>query len=89
MDSLALTFVENFVVLAAQTNSCLIYQMNMTKRGRTNQRTNQEPIQGVREPTATGKGSRIQAGKKYKIKTKTPKKTKTSTCRGGEACVPS
>ena len=44
MDSLALTFAENVVVLAAQTHSCLISQMSMTQRGRTKQRTNQELI---------------------------------------------
>ena len=48
MDSLALPFAENVVVLAVQTHSCLIYQMNMTQRGRTKQRTNQELMGGAR-----------------------------------------
>ena len=40
----ALPIAENVVVLTAQTHSCLIYQMNMTQRGRIKQRTNQELI---------------------------------------------
>ena len=44
MDSLALSFVENVVVLSAHIHSCLIYQMHMTQRGRTKQRTYQELI---------------------------------------------
>src|SRR4029434_3007226 len=70
MDSLALPFAENVVVLAAQTHSCLIYQMNMTQRGRIKQKTNPELIQGVPEPRA--KGLRIQAGLEASLKAALP-----------------
>lgn len=47
MDSIALPYADNVVVLAVQTHSCQIYQMTMTQTQNYKQRTRQELTWGV------------------------------------------